>query len=198
MAASWIKVILLSLGSQENISHLSNFEQVRILTKQVVIWMILNNTVSQAAFGYLLLTVQHLYDSGTPCYTVGHQVLPAHPVPRVLRIWESVSYSQVFFTLHSFLLVLSLPWGAQFNLKVSRTLCWSSKHSCSPAIVSNNGNPQKRYGGRFYLCASGHFWSKGSTAMEPSSHWFWTCEGSLTIEPASHWFRTCILNSPTC
>ena len=26
--------------------------------------MIINNTVSQAAFGYLLLTVQHLYDLG--------------------------------------------------------------------------------------------------------------------------------------
>ena len=44
-------------------------------------------------------------------------------LPRVLRIWESVFYSQVFFIQHSFLLVSRPPWGWQFNLKVSRVLC---------------------------------------------------------------------------
>ena len=55
--------------------------------------------------------------------------------------------SQTFFTLHSFLLVLMLPWGWKFNLKVSRASCWSSKHSPSPTIVSKEGNPQKKYTG---------------------------------------------------
>ena len=64
-------------------------------------------------------------------------------LPRVLRIWESVFYSRAFFTLHSFLLVSRHPWGRQFNLKVSRPSCWSSKHSPGPAICLNHNNPQK-------------------------------------------------------
>ena len=41
-----------------------------------------------------------------------------------LRIWESFFYSQAFFTLPSFLLVLRSPWGRQFNLNISRASCW--------------------------------------------------------------------------
>ena len=75
------------------------------------------------------------------------------PLPRVLWIWESVFHSQTFFTLHSFLLFSRLPWGRQFNLKVSRASCWPSKHSPSSTICLNHSNPQKRYIGRFYLSA---------------------------------------------
>ena len=67
----------------------------------------------------------------SPCYL--QDTMPSQgsssDLPRVLRIWESIFYSQAFFTLHSFLLVSRPPWGRQFNLKVSRVSCWFSKHS---------------------------------------------------------------------
>ena len=62
---------------------------------------------------------------GTPCHAIGYFVFLGSPcylqdampcqwsssdLPRVLRIWESIFYSQAFFTLHFFLLVLKLPW----------------------------------------------------------------------------------------
>ena len=80
---------------------------------------------------------------GMSCHAIGHLV-----IYRKLRIWERVFHSQAFFTLLSFLLVLR---SRQFNLKVSRTSCWSSKHSPGPTIHLNHNNPQNRYGGRFYL-----------------------------------------------
>ena len=40
-----------------------------------------------------------------------------------------------------------------FNLKVSRTSCWNSKHSSGLTICLNHSNPQKIYMGRFYLRA---------------------------------------------
>ena len=95
-------------------------------------------------------------------------------VLRVLRIWESVFYSQAFFTLHSFLLFLRLPWDRQFNLKASRASSWSLRHSPSSAICLNHNNPQKRYRGKFYL-------------------WFtagWLCE-----ESAPHTIRTLFTTS---
>ena len=59
------------------------------------------NTVSQTTSSYLLLTVQHLRDL--------RDVMPHHWSPDVshppfttsARIWESVFYSQAFFTLPS-------------------------------------------------------------------------------------------------
>ena len=38
-------------------------------------------------------------------------------LPRVLQIWETVFYAQAFFTLHSFLLVLRLPWESAVQLQ---------------------------------------------------------------------------------
>ena len=77
----------------------------------------------------------------------------SNDLPRVLRIWYSVFISQAFFTVHFFLLFSRLPWGGQFNLKVSRASYWSSKHSLGLTICLNHSNPQKRYIGRFYLRA---------------------------------------------
>ena len=81
----------------------------------------------------------------SPCYL--QETMPCQwsssNLPRVLRIWESVFYSQEFFTLHSFLLVSRTPWGWQFNLKVSKASCWSLKHSSDPTISLNHNNPQK-------------------------------------------------------
>ena len=50
-----------------------------------------------------------------------------------------------FFTLHSFTpsCFSRLPWGRQFNLKVRRVSCRSSKHSPGPTICLNHKNPQK-------------------------------------------------------
>ena len=66
--------------------------------------------------------------------------------PWVLRTWECFFYPQVCFTLHSFLLLkASLPWGRQFNLKVTRTSCWSLKHSPGPTICLCHNKLQKIY-----------------------------------------------------
>ena len=70
--------------------------------------LILSNTVSQATFGYPLFTVQHLWDLGDVCHAIGHQVLSTHPLPRVLRIWESV------FTLRRFLPYSPCCWFQGF------------------------------------------------------------------------------------
>ena len=81
-----------------------------------------------------------------------------HATPLVTLFFGTASatdfrnfYSQVFFILHFFLLVLRPPRGWQFNLKASRVSCWSSKHSPCPTIHLNHNNPQKGYSGRFYL-----------------------------------------------
>ena len=50
----------------------------------------------------------------SPCYlqdTMPCQWSSSDVLPQVLRIWESVFYSQAFFTLHSFLLVSRPSWG---------------------------------------------------------------------------------------
>ena len=73
----------------------------------------------------------------TGCHATPHQqslALSTHPLLLVLRIWEGVFYSHTFSTFYSFLLLSRLPWGWQFNLKGSRALCWSLKHSHGPII----------------------------------------------------------------
>ena len=60
-----------------------------------------------------------------PCHASSHLVI-YHECYR----FESVVYSQAFFAFHSFLLFSRLPWGQQFNLKVSRALCCSWKQHC--------------------------------------------------------------------
>ena len=56
-----------------------------------------------------------------PCHL--HDTMPCQwsssDLPQVLQIWESLFYSQVIFTLLSFLLVSRPPWGRQFNLKLA-------------------------------------------------------------------------------
>ena len=112
------------------------------------------NTVSQAAFGYLLLTVQRL------CYL--WEVMPRQrsPVLPTTFYLECYGFERAFFTSGRFLpctLSCWFPWGWQFNIKVSRASCWSVKHSPSPTICLNHSNPQKVYTGRFYLRArAGH------------------------------------------
>ena len=137
----------------------------------------------------------------SPCYL--QDAMPCQwsssDLPRVLRIWESVFYSQAFFTLHFFLLVLRLRWGQQFNLKVSRVLCWSLKHSPGPAICLNHSNPQKRYGGRFYLRVTA-----GRLSNEESvSYRIWTLFAigeharSLMLYPFGHRaMRTEVIKAP--
>ena len=95
---------------------------------------------------------------GTPCHAIGHFVFyyhhvtyrtPCHASGHLVIYRECSGFERAFstlrrfFTLHSFLLVSRPPWGRQFNLKVSRASCWSSKHSPGPTICLNHNNLQK-------------------------------------------------------
>ena len=70
---------------------------------------------------------------------------------------EYYGSERAFFTLRHFLpytfscCFQGFPWSRQFNLKVSRTSCWSSKHSPGTTICLNQSNLQQKYAGRFYL-----------------------------------------------
>ena len=101
-----------------------------------------------------------------PCHASGH-----------LAIYrESYKFERAFLTFRRFLpffsllLDLRLPWGRQFNLEASRVSCWSWKHSLGPAICLYFSNPQKRYGGRFYLWVTAD-WLRNE---ESASFGIWT------------------------
>ena len=64
---------------------------------------------------------------------------------------EHFSLSDVFLTFTSSSWFQDFPGSGQFNLKVTRSSCWCSRHSHGLDIGVNDNNPQKRYGGRFYL-----------------------------------------------
>ena len=91
---------------------------------------------------------------GTPCHAIGHQLLPTQPCYH-----KCYGFDRVFVTLVNFLpcnpscCFQGFPGIGQFNLKISRASCWSSKHSPSQTISLNHNNPQKVYTGRFYLRA---------------------------------------------
>ena len=90
----------------------------------------------------------------TPHHAIGHQVLPTRTCYR--KCWE---FERAFFILRGFLpctpscCFQGFPGSGQFNLKVSRVSCWSSKHCPGPAICLNHSDQQKFYTGRFYLRA---------------------------------------------
>ena len=96
-----------------------------------------------------------------PCHTIGHFVFwyhhdtyrtPCHASGHLVIYHECYGFERAFFTFHVSLLQVSrLPWGRQFNLKVSRASCRSSKHRLGRAFRMNHNNPQKKYSGRFYL-----------------------------------------------
>ena len=101
-----------------------------------MIYLTFPNTVSQATFDYLFLTVQH-WDLQDAMPRQSSPTLPTHPFTQVLRIWEIVFYSQAFFTLHSPLLLSRLPWGRQFNLKGSRASRRHFSHVAKSRIFKN-------------------------------------------------------------
>ena len=68
----------------------------------------------------------------------------------VLRIWESVFYSQSFFTLNSFLLLSRLPWDRQFCFEGCRASHWGSTHRPGPSVCLNH----TVFGKRYYLVGS--------------------------------------------
>ena len=134
---------------------------------------------------------------------------PPTLLPRVLWIWENGFYSQAFFTLHSFLLVLRPPWGSQFSLNVSRASCWSSKRSPAPTICLNHSNRQKFYIGRFYLRGragqSRNINRYGELALRNfsfemfSAHGIWTLSTdrrvrSLLLYPFRYWAIQSLIN----
>ena len=103
---------------------------------------------------------------GTPCHAIGHFVFcynhvtyrtPCHASGHLVIYCECYGFERAFFTLRRFLLCTpsscfqGFPGSRQFNLKVSKISCWFSKHSLGPTTCLNRNNPQKRYGGRFYL-----------------------------------------------
>ena len=57
----------------------------------------------------------------SPCYLQDAMLCQWSPsdLPRVLQIWESIFYSQVFFTLHSFLLFSRLPGTGSSTSKLA-------------------------------------------------------------------------------
>ena len=88
------------LKKSNNFTDFKQLKKVIILltlnsSKKVIILLTLNNnTVSQASFGYLLLTVQHLCYLQDAMPLQRSLELPTHPpLLQVLRIWESVFYS---------------------------------------------------------------------------------------------------------
>ena len=77
---------------------------------------------------------------GTPCHVTGHFVFCYH---------EFCGFGRAFCTLSRFLLYTpscsfqGFPGSRQFNVKVSRTSCWPSKHNPGPAICLNHNNPKR-------------------------------------------------------
>ena len=72
-------------------------------------------------------------------------------LPRVLRIWENVFSSPVFFTLHSFpnfgttCVCQGFPGSRQFFLEGCRAIYWCSKHRSGPSVCLNHTVFSKRY-----------------------------------------------------
>ena len=91
--------------------------------------LILNNTVSQATFGYLLFTEQHLWKLGDTCHAVGHQVLPT------TFYRECYGYQRVFFTLRRFLPDTPCCWLQGFPGASSSTWKLAGLHADHRNIV---------------------------------------------------------------
>ena len=91
---------------------------------------------------------------GMPCHSRGHWHVQPNPVTT-----SAMDLRERFFTLECFLPCTpscsfqSFLGSPQFNFKVSRASCWSSKHSPGLTICLNHSNPQKVYTGMFYLTA---------------------------------------------
>ena len=72
-------------------------------------------------------------------------------LPRVLRIWESVFYSQTFFTLHSFptfgttCFYQGFPGSRQFFLEGCRASYWGTKRRPGLSVCLNYTVFSKRY-----------------------------------------------------
>ena len=99
---------------------------------------------------------RNLANYGTPCQAIDHFIFWCHHVTYSTLCYASghlviyckcYGFEREFFisgvSLHTLLLLIRLPWDRQFNLKVSRASCWSSKHSTGPTICLNHSNPQK-------------------------------------------------------
>ena len=89
------------------------------------------------------------------CYTIGHQLLPTQPYYCTCCRSERECFllSGIFFPCTPSCCFQGFPRRWQFNVQISRALCWSSKHSLDSTICLNHSNPQKIYTGRFYLRA---------------------------------------------
>ena len=78
-----------------------------------------------------------------PLLLIGHHAMP------VVTWWSTLSAADLrecFLLTGTFYFALlpacsRFPQGRQFNLKVSRASCWSSKHSLGPTNCLNHNNP---------------------------------------------------------
>ena len=128
-----LSVILMTLNNTKILCYFADFKQN-----------------SQGAFGYLLCSTCVTY--GVPCHAIGHQVLPTHPLPRVLRIWKSV------FTLRHFLPCTPSCCFQGFYRTSSSTSKLAGLHADLWNIIPVRlfvwiTAIHKRYAGRFYLRA---------------------------------------------
>ena len=132
----------------------AGFKQVKNL---LVIFLTLSK--SKAPFGETpWLTEDHATPLVTSLFGVTMLLgmpwrMPCHACGHLVIYRESYGLRERFLLSSVLnLLVSKLPWGWQFNLKVSKDSCWSLKHSPGAAICLNHSNPQKSNNDRFYLC----------------------------------------------
>ena len=64
---------------------------------------------------------------------------------------ECCGFERAFLPYTPYCWFQGFPGSRQFNLKVSRASCWSSKNSSGTTISLNRNTPQKSYSGRSYL-----------------------------------------------
>ena len=137
-------VTLLTLNKSKKVAYFANFGQFK---KVLVILLTLNNTVRPPLVTYPSLCSTCM-TYGTLCHAIGHQPLLTHPImASAMDLRESFLLSGVFYFKLLPAFFSGFPGRDQFNLKVCRASCWSSKHSPGPTICLNHSNPQKFYTG---------------------------------------------------
>ena len=70
-------------------------------------------------------------------------------LPRTLRFWVGIFYSQGFFLPYASCVYQGLPGSRQFFLEVFRDSCWSSKQRIGPSVCLIDSNPPWSYSEEF-------------------------------------------------
>ena len=136
-------------------SHSSDFEQVKNLL--IIFDGFISLLVIFAAFEQVKNTFRRNSATyGTPCHAIAYFPFWYHHVTKKTP-WHASGHLVIYhecyglrkrFLLSGVLYLTLLPAvfkaspGRQFNLKVSRASCGSSKHSPGPTLCLNHSNPQ--------------------------------------------------------